>query len=62
MDYAAGQYFGERALLTNEVRAANIIATEDARCLCLERVVFDRLLGNLDELLKRNMDAYNKFK
>ncbi len=27
MQYKKGQYFGERALLTNEARAANIVAT-----------------------------------
>lgn len=27
MKYKKGKYFGERALLTNEARAANIVAT-----------------------------------
>ena len=57
MDYESGAYFGERALLTNDVRAANIIATSDeVVCLTLERETFTRLLGPLDEILKRNMD------
>lgn len=58
MQYEPGSYFGERALLTNEVRAANIVATTDIRCLSLEREAFQRLLGNLADILKRNMDAY----
>jgi CRP-like cAMP-binding protein len=60
MEYGKGQYFGERALLTNESRAANIIATsEKLELLSLEREAFTRILGPLDELLKRNMEVYN---
>jgi len=63
MEYGKGQYFGERALLMNEERAANIIATSDVvECLSLDRDSFIRLLGPLDDLLKRNMEVYNKFK
>lgn len=58
MDYVKGAYFGERALLTNEMRAANIVATTDVKCLSLERETFGRLLGPLDDILKRNMDQY----
>lgn len=61
MEYHSGQYFGERALITNDMRAANIIATSALRCLSLERETFKRLLGPLDDLLKRNMDVYTKF-
>ena len=55
-----GQYFGERALLTNEPRAASIITSSHCKCLTLERETFERLLGNLKDLLERNMDSYSK--
>jgi len=61
-DYTKGDYFGERALLTSEFRAANIIVTSDeAVCLSLEKKTFDRLLGSLDDILKRNMEQYHKY-
>lgn len=61
MDYAKGTYFGERSLLTNEKRAANVIVTSDvAEVLSLERETFTRLLGPLDSILRRNMEVYNK--
>lgn len=47
-DYVRGNYFGERSLLTNENRAANIVATSDeCLVLSLERDTFVRLLGSL---------------
>lgn len=61
MDYKKGMYFGERALLNNEARAANIIAQTDMVCLSLQRETFMRILGPLDEILKRNMEAYKSF-
>ena len=58
-EYARGNYFGERALLTNEMRAANIIVTSD-KCivLAIDRVTFNRLLGPLDQILKERMEEY----
>ena len=48
MEYERGHYFGERALLTNENRAANIIVTSNVcQCLTLDRKTFTRLLGPL---------------
>lgn len=61
MEYQRGMYFGERSLLTNEVRAANVVVTSDTvDVLSLERETFTRLLGPLDQLLRRNMEVYNK--
>ena len=62
MDYKRGNYFGERALLTSEKRAANIVVTsESCTVLSLERETFNRLLGSLDKILERNMEAYEKY-
>ena len=61
MQYQPGSYFGERALLMNDLRAASIIATSNVTVLSLERSTFKRLLGPLDDLLRRNMEAYKKF-
>ena len=57
--YKPGDYFGERALLENSPRAANIIATTRLQVAVLDRHSFKRLLGPVEELLKRNMDIYS---
>lgn len=51
------RYFGERALLTNEGRAATIKVTSDtAKFLRLDRLSFEMLLGSLQELKKLGTD------
>lgn len=54
-------YFGEIALLTNEPRAASITAISPCRVLMLHRKNFMKLLGPLDDILKRNMESYKKY-
>ena len=61
MQYKIGDYFGERALLKNEPRAANVIAKTDCTVVSMDRHSFKRLMGPLEEILKRNMDTYEVF-
>lgn len=62
MDYKSGDYFGERALLTNEPRAASIVCTSDEVIVAkLENRSFKRLLGPVENILKRNMKLYAKY-
>lgn len=60
-DYTRGDYFGERCLIMNELRAANIVVTSDsATVLSIDRDTFMRLLGPLEDIMRRNIDDYNK--
>lgn len=61
MDYKKGNYFGELALIRNEPRAASIKSVTDCRLLSLDRLSFKRLLGPIENILKRNSDAYVKY-
>ena len=61
-DYKKGDYFGERALIKGEPRYANIIAKSDVvKVISLDRESFKRLLGPIEEILKRNMEKYETF-
>eukprot|EP01039_Chlorochromonas_danica_P006161 gene6162-6789_t len=51
-----GDYFGERALITGEPRAATITAQSHVKLLALDREAFNTLLGPLRELLDHNMN------
>jgi CRP-like cAMP-binding protein/tRNA A-37 threonylcarbamoyl transferase component Bud32 len=48
-----GTYFGEMALLDDEVRKASIVATADCECFVLDRDTFNRLLGSLKHIINR---------
>jgi cAMP-dependent protein kinase regulator len=56
--YAAGDYFGEIALLSGEPRKASVYACGPATCLYISRETFLRILGPLQNLLERNMSKY----
>ena len=60
-EYSVGDYFGERALIKGEPRACNIIAkSENVKVISLDRISFKRLLGPIEDILKRNIDKYQK--
>jgi len=60
--YHKGDYFGELALLNGDPRAANVKARTDVVCVTMDRHSVKRMFGPLDEILKRNMDLYVKYK
>ena len=60
-NYTSGDYFGELALIKGEPRAANVIAKTNIKVISLDRKSFKRLLGPLTEILKRNMNNYQKY-
>jgi cAMP-dependent protein kinase regulator len=59
--YEKGSYFGELALIRGEPRAANVAAETALKVISLDRNSFKRLLGPIEEILKRNSDQYVKF-
>ncbi|KAG3228649.1 hypothetical protein PC129_g842 [Phytophthora cactorum] len=55
MQLRSGEFFGERALLANEPRAADCVAIGRVECLTLQRAAFEQLLGKLDHIMQREM-------
>eukprot|EP00239_Pterosperma_sp_CCMP1384_P005868 CAMPEP_0197853594 /NCGR_PEP_ID=MMETSP1438-20131217/23022_1 /TAXON_ID=1461541 /ORGANISM="Pterosperma sp., Strain CCMP1384" /LENGTH=1036 /DNA_ID=CAMNT_0043468065 /DNA_START=138 /DNA_END=3245 /DNA_ORIENTATION=+ len=49
-----GQYFGERALLGNAKRAANVIAKGRVKCLHIGRDAFEEVLGPLQNIINED--------
>lgn len=56
MRLGKSDFFGERALLKNEPRAANVVGVGYVDCLVLERSDFVDLLGPLQSILGREAE------
>ena len=52
----AGNYFGERALATNEPRAADVEALTDGLVFGIHRKTFQKVLGNMSRLVMKAQD------
>ena len=62
LQYTAGNYFGELALLKSAPRAANVLAKTNMKCAIMDRRAFKRILGPLEAILQRNAGAYEAYK
>ena len=51
-------YFGEISLLLKRPRAATVLAMGELKCVKLDRARFERVLGPIADLLKRNIKHY----
>jgi len=58
---SSGSYFGEIVLITSKQRQATVKASGALSCLSLDRKTFNRVMGPLQAILKRNIEEYNKF-
>lgn len=54
-------YFGELSIIKNTSRAATVTCKGDVSVAKLDRDRFERVLGPVMEILKRNMDNYKSF-
>lgn len=52
-----GCYFGERALMTSEVRAASIRTVSDMVCLVFSRAVYEEIISGSGALLGKDINA-----
>lgn len=57
----SGDFFGELALITNALRMATVTAVRKTKCLVLDRKTFKRLLGPMQEHLRKRADLYELY-
>ena len=59
--YKEGEYFGELALLHDQPRQASVKTIGKAHIACIQRETFKRMLGSLEDILKRNEERYKNY-
>jgi cAMP-dependent protein kinase regulator len=60
-ELTTGNYFGEIALLTEKPRQATVVADGALKVLALDKATFTRVMGPMDDIMKRNMSSYEKY-
>lgn len=58
--YKSGEYFGEVALVKGDVRQATVQAETECKCIVLDKLSFERLLGPVQTILQRDAENYAK--
>ena len=58
MRCVSSDYFGERALMTRDHRAATAVAVTSVQLLRLDKNAFTSLLGPLEDIMKKKVDSY----
>ncbi|PAV89252.1 hypothetical protein WR25_21219 [Diploscapter pachys] len=58
---SSSDYFGEIALLLDRPRAATVVAKTHLKCIKLDRARFERVMGPVREILKRDVSNYNSY-
>jgi len=61
-EYSRGSYFGELALLGRGVRQASVYAIGLCVCLSIDKETFERVLGPIIDILRKNADMYPTYK
>lgn len=56
-----GDFFGELALVKDDVRMATVQAVRRTKCLVLDRKTFKRLVGPMQEHLQKRADLYDLY-
>lgn len=59
--YKEGEYFGELSLIHDLSRQASVKCLTPTRVASVGRESFKRILGNLEDILKRNEERYKLF-
>ena len=53
----SGAFFGESALINEEPRSANIVATSKLKCVKLDQKMYERILEDIQEQIKAHAEA-----
>jgi len=55
-----GDYFGERALMLNQSRSANVKSVGTTKLVVMDHYAFERLLGDLKDVMTQRIASYRK--
>ena len=60
-EFESNDYFGEAPWFKSEQRNYIVVADSDCTVFIISRIKFKRMVGSLENILKRKIDSYQKF-